>query len=140
MPISLTSGLLPHQAARARPEDGLADLPLREPRLKVADPAGTSSGRDAELNTRAAIGHVAGHTSPRSRPELSLGQRFEQMLWAEMLNHAGLEKAFTASGGQAAAAFSRHIIEVIAEDLAVTHPLGLAIDSLAPTGDADFRS
>jgi hypothetical protein len=54
-----------------------------------------------------------------------LGQRFEQMLWAEMLSHAGLERAFTQGAGEAAAAFSRYIIEAISEDLAKSHPLGL---------------
>ena len=47
------------------------------------------------------------------------------LLWAEMLAHTGLEEAFTKSGGQAASAFSRMIIESIAEDLARSHPLGL---------------
>ena len=55
-----------------------------------------------------------------------LGQRFEQMPWAEMLSHAGLEKAFTQGGGEAAASFSRYIVEAISEDLARTHPLGFA--------------
>ena len=41
-----------------------------------------------------------------------------------MLSHAGLEKAFTQSGGEAAASFSRMIVESIAEDLAERHPLG----------------
>lgn len=60
-----------------------------------------------------------------------IGQRFEEMLWAEMLSHAGLEKAFTQSGGEAASAFSRFMVEAIAEDLAEKHPLGLD-----PTGAA----
>lgn len=54
-----------------------------------------------------------------------VGKRFEQLLWAEMLSHTGLEKAFTQSGGEAASAFSRMIVEAIAEDLAESHPLGL---------------
>ena len=53
-------------------------------------------------------------------------QRFEQMLWAEMLSHAGLEKAFTQGGGEAASAFSRYVVEAIAKDLAEKHPMGLA--------------
>lgn len=60
-------------------------------------------------------------------PERSeIGKRFEQMLWAEMLSHAGLEKAFTQNGGEGASAFSRFIVEAIAADLAERHPLGLA--------------
>lgn len=52
-------------------------------------------------------------------------KRFEQMLWAEMLSHVGLEKAFTQSGGEGASAFSRYIVEAIAEDISEKHPLGL---------------
>ena len=71
-----------------------------------------------------------------------VGLKFEKLLWAEMLSHAGLEKAFTQSGGEAASAFSRMIVESIAEDLARTHPLGLspfantaqASDAVAPEG------
>ena len=55
-----------------------------------------------------------------------IGKRFEQMLWAEMLTHAGLEKSFTLGGGEAASAFSRYVVEAIAEDLAESHPLGFA--------------
>lgn len=62
-----------------------------------------------------------------------IGKRFEQMLWAEMLSHAGLEKSLTLGGGEAASAFSRYVVESIAEDLAETHPLGLArrVDDVA---------
>lgn len=56
----------------------------------------------------------------------SIGQRFEQMLWAEMLSHAGLEKAFSQGGNEAASAFSRYMVEAVAKDLAATHPMGLA--------------
>ncbi len=55
----------------------------------------------------------------------NIGQRLEQMLWVEMLSHAGLEKAFTQAGGEAASAFSRYIVEAIAKDMAEQHPLGL---------------
>lgn len=65
-----------------------------------------------------------GAATPPERSEI--GKRFEQMLWAEMLSHAGLEKAFTQNGGEAASAFSRFIVEAIAEDLAERHPLGLS--------------
>ncbi len=56
----------------------------------------------------------------------SIKLRFEQMLWAEMLSHAGLEKAFTQGGGEAASAFSRYVVEAIARDLAIKHPMGLS--------------
>lgn len=64
--------------------------------------------------------------------------RFEQMLWAEMLSHAGLEKAFTQGGGEAASAFSRYVVEAIAKDLAEKHPMGLAdkVDTAAQTKSA----
>ncbi|WP_084395910.1 hypothetical protein [Henriciella aquimarina] len=61
-----------------------------------------------------------------------IGKRFEEMLWAQMLSHAGLEKAFTQSGGQAAASFSQFMVEAIAKDLAERHPLGL--DPLGHSG------
>jgi hypothetical protein len=64
-----------------------------------------------------------------------VGMRFEQLLWSEMLSHTGLEEAFTQSGGQAASAFSRMIIEAIAEDLAEKHPLGLNATGTAASGD-----
>lgn len=57
--------------------------------------------------------------------------RFEQMLWSEMLSHAGLEKAFTQGGGEGASAFSRFIVEAIAKDLAEKHPLGFGDKALA---------
>lgn len=59
-------------------------------------------------------------------PGAEIVKKFEQMLWAEMLTHAGLEKAFTQSGGEAASAFSRYIVEAIAEDISEKHPLGLS--------------
>ena len=55
-----------------------------------------------------------------------IGQRFEQRLWAEMLTHAGLEKAFSQGGGEAASAFSRYVVEAVAKDIAASHPLGRA--------------
>ena len=79
---------------------------------------------------RAGEGKGGGAASPE-RSEI--GKRFEQMLWAEMLSHAGLEKSLTLGGGEAASAFSRYVVEAIAADLAETHPLGLArrVDDLA---------
>ena len=65
--------------------------------------------------------------STSQKPEAeNIALRFEQMLWTEMLSHSGLEKAFTQSGGEAASAFSRYLVEAIAEDIAEKHPLGLA--------------
>jgi len=69
-----------------------------------------------------------------------VGMRFEKLLWSEMLSHTGLEEAFTQSGGEAASAFSRMMIEAIAEDLARTHPLGLnatgnTVDQTGPIPD-----
>ena len=55
-----------------------------------------------------------------------IGQKFEQMLWTEMLTYAGLDKAFSQGGGEAASAFSRYIVEAISADLAKTHPMGLS--------------
>ncbi len=57
-----------------------------------------------------------------------IGKRFEQMLWAEMLMHAGLEEALTKNGGEAASSFSRYVVEAIAADIAEKHPLGLGAD------------
>ena len=64
--------------------------------------------------------------NPTNAEAADIGQRFEQMLWAEMLTHAGLEKAFSQGGGEAASAFSRYVVEAVAKDIAASHPLGLA--------------
>ena len=64
--------------------------------------------------------------NPSNAEAEDIGQRFEQMLWAEMLTHAGLEKAFSQGGGEAASAFSRYVVEAVAKDIAASHPLGLA--------------
>jgi len=64
--------------------------------------------------------------APEEKQASEIKVRFEQMLWAEMLSHAGLEKAFTQGGGEAASAFSRYVVESIARDLAEKHPMGLA--------------
>jgi hypothetical protein len=71
---------------------------------------------------------------PAPIPERSeAALRFEQLLWAEMLSHAGLEKSFTQGGGEGASAFARYIVEEIARDLAKTRSLGIGekIDELA---------
>lgn len=69
-----------------------------------------------------------------SKDSTDIKLRFEQMLWAEMLSHAGLEKALTQGGGEAASAFSRYVVEAIAKDLAEKHPMGLTENvSTSPT-------
>jgi hypothetical protein len=70
--------------------------------------------------------------SSKTDTESQIKQRFEQMLWAEMLSHAGLEKAFTLGGGEAASAFSRYVVEEMAKDLAEKHPIGIADRAAAP--------
>ena len=78
----------------------------------------------------------AARAEPASgEPRSEIGHRFEKMLWAEMLRHAGLEEAFTRSGGEGAAAFSQYMVEAIAEDIASRHPLGLD-----PVGDMETAS
>ena len=66
------------------------------------------------------------NVSPSDTNASNIGERFEQMLWAEMLTHAGLEKAFSQGGGESASAFSRYVVEAVAKDIAASHPLGLA--------------
>jgi hypothetical protein len=56
--------------------------------------------------------------------------KFEQMLWAELLTHTGLEKSLTLGGGEGASMFSRYFVEAIAADMAEKHPLGLLDDEL----------
>ena len=74
------------------------------------------------------------------KAEQNIKQRFEQMLWSEMLSHAGLEKALTLGGGEAASSFSRYFVEAIANDLAETHPLGLAEHVNLPSSQAEAAS
>ena len=81
------------------------------------------AGQGVGLNVPA---HAQTQPAPGTDKMSEMGKRFEQMLWAEMLSHAGLEKAFTQGGGEAAASFSRYIVEAIAADLAESHPLGFA--------------
>lgn len=70
---------------------------------------------------------------PEVTSEADVALRFEQMLWAEMLTHAGLEEVLTKNGGEAASAFSRFVVEEIAADIAEKHPLGLAENQAANT-------
>lgn len=62
--------------------------------------------------------------------------RFEQLMWAELLTHTGLEDALTLGGGEGAAMFSRYFVEAIAADIAKQHPLGL-LDADLPTPEAE---
>ena len=78
-------------------------------------PAETNSARQADLQKV-------------ESPGSDIGKRFEQMLWAEMLMHAGLEDALTKNGGEAASSFSRFVVEAIAADIAEKHPLGLGAE------------
>jgi hypothetical protein len=71
--------------------------------------------------------------------EQTIKQRFEQLLWSEMLSHAGLEKALTLGGGEAASSFSRYFVEAIAKDLAETHPLGLAEQVRLPSSQTEGK-
>jgi hypothetical protein len=73
--------------------------------------------------------------SSKEEAERDIKQRFEQMLWSEMLSHAGLEKALTLGGGEAASSFSRYVVEAIAKDLAETHPMGLAEHVRLPSSE-----
>ena len=90
----------------------------------VAQPAGQPA---APAPTRTAPAEPAKSAARPARAETSdIGQRFEQMLWTEMLTYAGLDKAFSQGGGEAASSFSRYVVESIAKDLSETHPMGLA--------------
>ncbi|MEM6556327.1 MAG: hypothetical protein AAF642_10655 [Pseudomonadota bacterium] len=60
--------------------------------------------------------------------------KFEQLLWAELLTHTGLEDALTLGGGDGASMFARYFVEAIAEDIAKQHPLGL-LDKELPSVD-----
>jgi peptidoglycan hydrolase FlgJ len=61
--------------------------------------------------------------------------RFEQLLWAELLTHTGLEKSMTLGGGEGASMFARYFVEAIAADIAKQHPLGL-LDGADPAAMA----
>lgn len=67
----------------------------------------------------------AADITPRAT-EAEMGQKFEELLWAEMLSGAGLEEALTMNGGQSASAFSRFVVEALAQEIAEKHPLGLS--------------
>ena len=77
----------------------------------------------------------AATAEPVAKPAVSdqTSVRFEQLLWAELLTHTGLEDALTLGGGQGASMFSRYFVEAIAADLAEHHPLGLLDKTVAST-------
>ncbi|MEO1188498.1 MAG: hypothetical protein AAFW60_05445 [Pseudomonadota bacterium] len=80
------------------------------------------------------------NTNPQQNVELTddSKMRFEQLLWAELLTHTGLEDALTLGGGDGASMFARYFVEAIAEDIAKQHPLGLLDKELpaAPSAPA----
>lgn len=77
------------------------------------------------LNNIAQTPTAPAQTQPKLSTEEDTTLRFEQLLWAELLTHTGLEKALTLGGGEGASMFSRYFVEAIAEDIAKQHPLGL---------------
>ena len=77
---------------------------------------------------------------PKLSAEDNSELRFEQLLWAELLTHTGLEKALTLGGGDGAAMFSRYFVEAIAEDIAKQHPLGLLDKQPAAPTDPEAGS
>ncbi len=78
-------------------------------------------------------------TQPKLSAEEDTNVRFEQLLWAELLTHTGLEKALTLGGGEGASMFSRYFVEAIAADIAEQHPLGLLDkqDAVAQSTETD---
>ncbi|MEM5518846.1 hypothetical protein WNY37_17945 [Henriciella sp. AS95] len=81
---------------------------------------------DLTLSNASAKTPATGPSAPaKEDAHADISKRFEQMLWAEMLRHTGLEDALTKSGGQGTEAFTQFVIEAIAEDMAEQHPLGL---------------
>jgi hypothetical protein len=63
------------------------------------------------------------------------GLALERLVWAQMITHAGLDRALTSGGGEAAAPFARLFVEALAADLADSHPLGLTTNLSGPTGN-----
>ena len=81
-------------------------------------------------------------TQPKLTAEADTNVRFEQLLWAELLTHTGLEKALTLGGGEGASMFSRYFVEAIAADIAEQHPLGLLDKqgATSPSSEAEPES
>lgn len=85
----------------------------------------------APLQTQAVSPTATAETVPKPAAKDDTSVRFEQLLWAELLTHTGLEDALTLGGGQGASMFSRYFVEAIAADLAEQHPLGLLDKTVA---------
>lgn len=85
-------------------------------------------------NATAALAPAAPATPELENPVTSdeTKLKFEQLLWAELLTHTGLEDSLTLGGGQGASMFARYFVEAIAADIAKQHPLGL-LDTELPT-------
>jgi len=105
----------------------------RRPAAPLSPQAEPVQARQAR--SAAAVHPLRAPDTPRTRAGVNsdavedTNKRFEQMLWAEMLRHSGIEEAFTKGGGQAASAFTQFAVEAIAKDLAEKHPLGFnAVD------------
>lgn len=120
------------QLAPAR-RKAAAPPPLPSSRTpQPAQPTATSPAASSYTPPVQPVRAPAGQTfsAPASSDRnAELNIRFEQMLWAEMLRHTGLEEAFSSVGGEGAAAFTQFAVEAIAKDLAEKHPLGFrAVD------------
>lgn len=125
IPLNLLTPNADQQApVRRKPTAPLPELPSARPAepsraapstgQSYAEPVRPLRAPAPQVTRAAATEDVAGDTN----------KRFEQMLWAEMLRHTGIEEAFTSAGGQGAAAFTQFAVEAIARDLAEKHPLG----------------
>lgn len=65
-------------------------------------------------------------TPPSGEPDRQADpalRQLDQLLWTEMLRHAGFEDALSRGSGESASAFTRYVVEDIARDLAEAHPL-----------------
>ena len=104
--------------------------------MTITPPINPFQGAATTPATGSASSAAPGESDPTSL-------RFEQLLWAELLTHTGLEKALTLGGGDGAAMFSRYFVEAIAADIAEQHPLGLLSDTMpvteAPNGASDSQ-
>ncbi len=64
--------------------------------------------------------------SERAKAAANAGAEFEALFIAQMLEYSGLSKAFTMNGGEGVEAFSRFMIEQLAEDLVEQGGFGLS--------------
>ncbi|RIJ23700.1 hypothetical protein D1224_05415 [Henriciella barbarensis] len=124
--------VLTPNADQLAPARRKAATPPPLPSARTAEPAAPSRAQSTYSPpvepVRAPAAQSAAATAS-SENNSDVNVRFEQMLWAEMLRHTGLEEAFSSVGGEGAAAFTQFAVEAIARDLAEKHPLGLnAVD------------